>query len=168
MNVTHEIAEARATALSLRASAKACTPEQGALKFRLMRAAESLNAMVLLAMHGIECVEQLEMQLQAVEREPGKVHALTPAEDADVGDAFRAVHERLEHARERVAQGMRAVDRYDHAIITNVLVLVDHHAAVELTDARIERDSTREQAMHAMSRQIARLRAALRVMDVTP
>jgi hypothetical protein len=59
MNVMNEIAEARASALSLRASAKACTGEQGALKFRLTRAAESLDRMVLLAMRGIERVEQL-------------------------------------------------------------------------------------------------------------
>ena len=49
MNAMNDVAEARATSLSLRASAKACTREQGALKFRLMRAAESLDAMVLLA-----------------------------------------------------------------------------------------------------------------------
>lgn len=58
------LAEARATALSLRASAKACGPEQGALKFRLMRAAESLDAMVLLAVHSIERIEQLEQELR--------------------------------------------------------------------------------------------------------
>ena len=34
MNAMNDIAEARATALSLRASAKACTREQGALKFK--------------------------------------------------------------------------------------------------------------------------------------
>jgi hypothetical protein len=49
-----QIAEARASALSLRASAKACMPDQGALKFRLMRAAESLDATVLLAMRGFD------------------------------------------------------------------------------------------------------------------
>ena len=64
MNVMSQIAEARASALSLRASAKACSPEQGALKFRLMRAAESLDAIVLIAVSGIESVEQLEMALR--------------------------------------------------------------------------------------------------------
>jgi hypothetical protein len=63
MNVMNQIAEARASALSLRASAKACVAEQGALKFRLMRAAESLDAMVLLAVRGIERIEVLEQEL---------------------------------------------------------------------------------------------------------
>ena len=166
MNVMNDIAEARASALSLRASAKACTPEHGALKFRLTRAAESLDAMVMLAVRGIERIEELEHELRQLQ--PGKVHAQTPAEDADVGDALREVHNRLEHARERIAEGMRVVDRFDHAIIINVLALIDHHVAVELTDARIQRDSAREQAMHAMNRQIARLRAKLRVMQVSP
>jgi hypothetical protein len=65
MNAMNDVAEARATALSLRASAKACTPEQGPLKFRLMRAAESLDAMVLLAVRGFDRIEQLEQQLAA-------------------------------------------------------------------------------------------------------
>lgn len=64
MTVMGQITEARATALSLRASAKACTAEQGALKFRLMRAAESLDAMVLLAVRGIERIEVLEQELR--------------------------------------------------------------------------------------------------------
>lgn len=66
MNAMNDIAEARATALSLRASAKACTREQGALKFRLMRAAESLDATVLLAVRGFDRIEQLEQQLAAM------------------------------------------------------------------------------------------------------
>src|SRR5687767_2277730 len=66
MNAMNQIAEARATALSLRASAKACTGEQGALKFRLTRAAESLDAMVLLAVRGLDRIEQLEQQLDAI------------------------------------------------------------------------------------------------------
>jgi hypothetical protein len=65
MNAMNDVAEARATALSLRASAKACTPEQGPLRFRLMRAAESLDAMVLLAVRGFDRIEQLEQQLAA-------------------------------------------------------------------------------------------------------
>jgi hypothetical protein len=65
MNTMNDVAEARATALSLRASARACTREQGALKFRLMRAAESLDAMVLLAVRGFDRIEQLEQQLAA-------------------------------------------------------------------------------------------------------
>lgn len=63
MNALNDVAEARASALSLRASAKACTGDQGALKFRLVRAAESLDAMVLLAMRGLDRIEQLEQQL---------------------------------------------------------------------------------------------------------
>lgn len=65
MNAMNDVAEARATALSLRASAKACTPGQGPLKFRLMRAAEALDAMVLLAVRGLDRIEQLEQQLAA-------------------------------------------------------------------------------------------------------
>ena len=75
MNAMNDVAEARATALSLRASAKACTPEQGPLKFRLMRAAESLDAMVLLAVRGFDRIEQLEQQLAAITAgsgEPGE------------------------------------------------------------------------------------------------
>jgi len=64
MNVMSQIAEARASALTLRASAKACSREQGALKFRLVRAAESLEAVVLIALRGIERIEALERELQ--------------------------------------------------------------------------------------------------------
>ena len=83
MNAMSQIAEARASALSLRASAKACAPEQGALKFRLMRAAESVDAMVLLAMRGIGRVEQLESALRltvaALEGKPCRQQALDDA-----------------------------------------------------------------------------------------
>lgn len=64
MNVMNDIAEARASAVSLRASAKACTREQGALKFRLTRAADSLDAVVLLAIRWIERVDDLEQELR--------------------------------------------------------------------------------------------------------
>ncbi|GFE91532.1 hypothetical protein [Steroidobacter agaridevorans] len=64
MNAMPEIAEARASALSLRASAGACAPGQGPLKFRLMRAAESLDAIVLIAVRAIERIEVLEGELQ--------------------------------------------------------------------------------------------------------
>lgn len=64
MNVMTEIAEARASALSLRASAHACGSEQGPLKFRLMRTADALNSMVLLAVRGIERIEVLEVALR--------------------------------------------------------------------------------------------------------
>ena len=77
MNAMNDIAEARASALSLRASAKACTPEQGALEFRLTRAAESLDAMVLLAVRGIERVEAHELELRQL---TAASNALTMAE----------------------------------------------------------------------------------------
>lgn len=67
-----QIVEARASALSLRASAKACMPDQGALKFRLMRAAESLDATVLLAVRGFDRLEQLEQQLAAMAAASGE------------------------------------------------------------------------------------------------
>ena len=82
MNAMNDVAEARAPALSLRASARACTREQGALKFRLTRAAESLDAMVLLAVRGFDRIEQLEQQLAARTAGGG-----TPAECA--GDCWR-------------------------------------------------------------------------------
>lgn len=63
MNAMQEIAEARASALSLRASAQACGREQGPLKFRLMRAAESLDGIVVLAVRGLERIAALERQL---------------------------------------------------------------------------------------------------------
>lgn len=63
MNLSHEIAEALASALSLRASANACGPEHGALKFRLVHAAESLDAMVALAVRGLDRIAEIEQQL---------------------------------------------------------------------------------------------------------
>jgi hypothetical protein len=80
MNAMNDVAEARASALSLRASARACTREQGALKFRLIRAAESLDAMVLLAVRGFDRIEQLEQQLAAVTAGSGE-----PAKGAALG-----------------------------------------------------------------------------------
>lgn len=65
MNAMNDVAEARAVALSLRASAQGCGPEQGPLRFRLVRAAETLNAMVLLAVRGLDRIEELEQQLTA-------------------------------------------------------------------------------------------------------
>jgi len=72
MNVMSDLAEARASALSLRASAKACGSEQGALKFRLTRAADSLDAVVTIAMRGIERIEELEQELRALKAAGGK------------------------------------------------------------------------------------------------
>lgn len=91
MNAMNQIAEARASALSLRASAKACTGEQGALKFRLTRAAESLDAVVLIAVRGIERVEQLESALRltvaVLEGKPCRQQALDDARAVLVGCA---------------------------------------------------------------------------------
>ena len=70
MSVMDDIAEARATAVSLRASAKACTPEQNALKLRLARAASALEGMVLVARRGIERIEQLEQELRQLKAPP--------------------------------------------------------------------------------------------------
>ena len=64
MNAMRQITKARAMALKLRASAKACGPEQGPLRFRLMRAAESLDAVTLIAVHALNRVCGLERELQ--------------------------------------------------------------------------------------------------------
>ena len=69
MNVMNEIAEARAMALTLQASARACGPEQGSLKLRLTRAAKVLNAMVLLAVRSIERIEELERELRQLKKD---------------------------------------------------------------------------------------------------
>jgi hypothetical protein len=91
MNAMNQIAEARATALSLRASAKACTREQGALKFRLMRAAESLDVMVLLAVSGLDRIEQLEQQLAAMTAGSGEpVERAAPDSDSVRSSAIPA------------------------------------------------------------------------------
>lgn len=64
MNVMHQIAEAKAAAIALRASAKACGPEQAALRFRLVRAAESFDSVIGIAVRGIERIEELEQELR--------------------------------------------------------------------------------------------------------
>ncbi|MBM0105203.1 hypothetical protein JM946_10595 [Steroidobacter sp. S1-65] len=69
--IVREIAEARATAIVLRASAKACGPEQGALKFRLTRAAEALNSLVLLVVRSLERIGGLEAKLRELGCDPG-------------------------------------------------------------------------------------------------
>ena len=65
MNVTNQIVNALATALSLRATARACSAEEGPLKSRLTRAAETLNGIVLIAVRGLDRIEELERQLAA-------------------------------------------------------------------------------------------------------
>ncbi|WP_116812095.1 hypothetical protein [Steroidobacter cummioxidans] len=64
MNVTHDIAEARATALVLRAKAKVVRSEQGSLMFRLNRAADALDRMVSLAVRCLERIKELEQELR--------------------------------------------------------------------------------------------------------
>ena len=94
MNAASQIAEARASAISLRATAKACKGEQAALKFRLTRAAESLDATALLAMRGIERVEQFEQELRELTR-----NALTEADGTQLAPLERLLRRAVNHAR---------------------------------------------------------------------
>lgn len=87
MSALHEIAEAKASALSLRASAKACGPEHGALAFRLRNAATSLDAMVLLAMRGLDRVEELEQELRQLKAALPGAYTLTVAGESIVDSA---------------------------------------------------------------------------------
>ncbi len=64
MSVITELAEARATALVLRATARATRAEQDALRFRLNRAADTLDSVVALAARCLERIEELERQLR--------------------------------------------------------------------------------------------------------
>ncbi|WP_129648806.1 hypothetical protein [Peristeroidobacter agariperforans] len=63
MDGMNDIAEARATALVLRATAKAVRGEQGSLMFRLNRAADILDSMAALALRCLERIKQLEQEL---------------------------------------------------------------------------------------------------------
>ncbi|GFE79262.1 hypothetical protein GCM10011487_12620 [Steroidobacter agaridevorans] len=64
MSASGEIAEARATALVLRATAKAVRADQGSLMYRLNRAADVLDGMVAVAVRCLERIEQLEQELR--------------------------------------------------------------------------------------------------------
>lgn len=64
MNPMSEIAEARASALVLRATARVVRAEQGSLRFRLNRAADALDGMAALALRCLERIEQLEQELR--------------------------------------------------------------------------------------------------------
>lgn len=64
MDGMNDIAEARVTALVLRATAKAVRGEQGSLMFRLNRAAETLDSMAALALRCLERIKQLEQELR--------------------------------------------------------------------------------------------------------
>ncbi|GFE85023.1 hypothetical protein GCM10011487_70230 [Steroidobacter agaridevorans] len=59
-----DIAEAHATALVLRATAKAVRGERGPLMFRLNRAADILDGMAALAVRCLERIKQLEEELR--------------------------------------------------------------------------------------------------------
>lgn len=65
MTVFIQIAEARATAVGLRASAQACGPHQDALKARLTSAAEALESMSQLALSLVLHAERTEIQSDA-------------------------------------------------------------------------------------------------------
>jgi hypothetical protein len=64
MDVMSGIAEARATALVLRATAKVVRAEQGSLMFRLNRAADTLDGMVALAVRCLERIKELEQEVR--------------------------------------------------------------------------------------------------------
>lgn len=102
MNAVSQIAEARASAISLRASAKACKREQTALKLRLTRAAESLDATSLLAMRGIERVEQFEQELRELSFAS---NALTVADGTQLASLERLLRRAVNHARTAFESG---------------------------------------------------------------
>jgi hypothetical protein len=64
MDVVSDIAEARATALVLRATAKALRGVRGPLMFRLNRAADALDGMAALAVRCLERIKPLEQELR--------------------------------------------------------------------------------------------------------
>jgi hypothetical protein len=64
MDVMSDIAEARATALVLRATAKSVRGDQGPLRFRLDRAARTLDNMVALALRCLVRIKELEHELR--------------------------------------------------------------------------------------------------------
>lgn len=61
-----QIAEARATAVVLRATARVCRGSDGPLTFRLNRAADALDSMVLLAVRSLRHVKRLARQLREI------------------------------------------------------------------------------------------------------
>lgn len=62
----HDIAEARATALVLRSTARVVRAEQGALRFRMLKAADALDGMTALVVRCLERIEQLEQELRTL------------------------------------------------------------------------------------------------------
>lgn len=64
MSAIPELAEARATAEVLRATAKAVRADRGALCLRLYRAADVLDGMVALTLRCLERIEQFEQEVR--------------------------------------------------------------------------------------------------------
>lgn len=64
MILSNEIAEAGAIERGLRDAASVCTPSQGALRARLVVAAEKVQQLVQLVTHAVERIEQLELELR--------------------------------------------------------------------------------------------------------
>ena len=64
MDGMNDIAEAHATALVLRTTAKSVRGERGPLRFRLNRAADILDRMAALAVRCLERIKQLEEELR--------------------------------------------------------------------------------------------------------
>jgi len=64
MSVMSQLAEARATAEVLRATARAVRLERFGLTLRLYRTADALDGIVALAMRCLERIEQLEQEVR--------------------------------------------------------------------------------------------------------
>lgn len=64
MNVAPQLAEARATAEVLRATARALRGERGTPRSRMLQAAATLDRIVTIAMGLLERIEQLEHEVR--------------------------------------------------------------------------------------------------------
>jgi len=64
--VRRQIAEARATAIVLHATARACRGFDGPMRFRLNRAADALDSMVLLAVRSLRRAKRLARTLREI------------------------------------------------------------------------------------------------------
>lgn len=84
MAVLTQIAEARASALTLIASAEACGSEQDALRLRLSHAAAVLDRLALVALALVEQNGKLEAELARLRRKgnsPAAIQSLGAEED---------------------------------------------------------------------------------------
>lgn len=166
------LAEARASALSLRASAKACTHEQGALMFRLTRAAESLDAVVGIAARALGRVKQLEQKPftpTALEAMCGALAALEgkPCRQQAIDDLRVAIAAEERQAREGEHSASllhinSALDSDDYALLLLALEMLDRHAVEELTEAA---NSTKHAAVLATRSHIAVVSGKLRQLQ---